>query len=203
MSDECRSAEIDELVATLTDSSRAQSPARFPADTAEAATAGLYSWWADEEARASLALVVGEELPPLVYVGQAGATRWPSGKPSAATLGSRIGSQHIRGNARSSTFRLTISCLLVEAMGLDMEAGRLASASNTRISSWIAEHLRVAISSYPDRDRLGAVEAAVVAAIDPPLNLDHCGTSSVRVQLRGRRARFRASPVNQAQGRHD
>lgn len=193
MSDASRRAEINELVATLTDSSRAQSPVRFPVDAAEAATAGLYSWWADEEALGSLALVVGEELPPLIYVGQAGATRWPSGKPSAATLGSRIGSQHIRGNARSSTFRLTISALLVEAMGLDLEAGRLASASTARISSWIAEHLRVSISSFPDRDRLGAVEASVVAVINPPLNLDHCASSSIRVQLRARRARFRAA----------
>jgi hypothetical protein len=71
--------------------------------------------------------------------------------------------------------------------------GRLDPAGNVRISSWIAEHLRVAIVAFPDRDRLGSIEEAVVAAIDPPLNLDHCAPSAIRVQLRTLRAMLRTT----------
>ncbi len=193
MSDLNRPAEIERLVAALANEDRTQSPAQFPLDRAEAAHAGLYSWWADAHALSSLGRLLGEELQPLIYVGQAGATRWPSGNKSAATLGSRIGGQHIRGNARSSMFRLTISSLLREGLELDLEEGRLNSGSNGRISNWIAEHLRVAIVAFPDRDTLGVIEEGVVAAIDPPLNLDHCAPSLVRDQLRTLRAVIRAN----------
>jgi hypothetical protein len=193
MSDLNRHAEIARLVAALANEDRTQSPAQFPIDRAEASDAGLYSWWADAHALSSLGRVLGEELQPLIYVGQAGATKWPSGKKSAATLGSRIGSQHIRGNARSSTFRLTISSLLRETQALEVKGGRLEPASNSRISHWISEHLRVAIVAFPDRDTLGVIEEGVVAAIDPPLNLDHCAPSPVRAQLRTLRAVMRTN----------
>lgn len=40
--------------------------------------------------------------------------------------------------------------------------GRLDRASNDRVSSWIADHIRVAIAPYDDRDTVGAVEGQVV-----------------------------------------
>jgi len=204
MRDPNRQAEVERLVASLTNESRTQSPAQFPVDRAESSHAGLYSWWADAHARSNLGQVLGVELQPLIYVGQAGATKWPSGKKAAATLGSRIGRQHIRGNARSSTFRLTISSLLWEALRLDLKAGRLDAASNGRISNWIAQHLRVAIVAFPDRDMLGVIEQGVVVAIDPPLNLDHCLPSPARTQLRTLRAVIRANHVQTVtDGRHD
>lgn len=177
--------EVETLVATLSDGSRAEAPATFPLDAQAAANAGLYSWWADDEARRVLAAgldVAG--LPPLLYAGQAGATKWPSGKRSNATLRSRIGQQHIRGNARSSTFRLTLSTILLVKLGLSPAAGgRLTPESNRVVSDWIAAHLRIAIVPFADRDRLGVVEAAVVRQLDPPLNLDHCTPSAIRARL--------------------
>jgi len=120
----------------------------------------------------------------LLYAGQAGATKWPSGKQSNATLRSRIGQQHIRGNARSSTFRLTLSTILLVELGLSPAAdGRLTPESNRVVSDWIAAHLRIAIVPFADRDRLGVVEAAVVGQLDPPLNLDHCTPSAIRSRL--------------------
>ncbi len=177
--------EIDLLVAALGDSTRAEAPATFPVDATAASNPGLYSWWGGDEARRLLAAGLGADvLPPLLYAGQAGATKWPSGKASNATLGSRIGRQHIRGNARSSTFRLTISAILLAELDLQPAPdGRLTPASNHIVSDWIAKHLRVAIVPFADRDRLGAVEAAVVARLDPPLNLDHCTSSAVRARL--------------------
>lgn len=177
--------EVETLVAALSDSSRTEAPATFPLDAHAAANAGLYSWWGDEEARRALAAGLDVDgLPPLLYAGQAGATKWPSGKRSNATLGSRIGRQHIRGNARSSTFRLTLSTILLVELGLTpAPGGRLTPESNRVVSEWIAEHLRAAIAPFADRDRLGVVEATVVGRLDPPLNLDHCKASAIRSRL--------------------
>src|SRR5690349_17872342 len=107
------------MVESLTKADSATQPRHFPMDHHLADKPGLYSWWGDEEARALLGHAVGTgQLPPLLYVGQAGATRWPSGRRSTATLESRVRRQHIRGNARSSTFRLTISSLLMTPLHL-------------------------------------------------------------------------------------
>lgn len=178
-------SEIDVLVAILSDSARGEPPAAFPRDAKVAANPGLYAWWGDDEARRVLAAGLDVDvLPPLLYAGQAGATKWPSGKRSNATLRSRIGQQHIRGNARSSTFRLTLSTILLLELGLTpAPGGRLTPESNGVVSKWIAEHLRVAIAPFPDRDRLGVVEAAVVGRLDAPLNLDHCTPSAIRSRL--------------------
>lgn len=149
-------ADVERLVADL-DRGRAVDPGAFPTDRDAAARPGMYAWWGDAHARSVLGPVLDFGLPDLLYVGQAGATRWPSGKRSSATLGSRIGTQHIRGNARSSTFRLTLSCLLLNVLHLEASGGgRLDQASNRAVSNWIAEHLRVAIAPYDDRDTLGS-----------------------------------------------
>lgn len=171
-------------MSALADSANAVEPARFPRDRGEAAKPGMYSWWGDNTARQVLGEEIGATLPPLLYAGQAGATKWPSGKRSAATLASRIGQQHIRGNARSSTFRLTISSLLLHRLGLlPAGGGKLDGESNAVVSAWIAEHLRVAIAPYEERDTLAAVEASVVTRLDPPLNLGHCLPSAARARL--------------------
>jgi hypothetical protein len=105
--------------------------------------------------------------------------------------GQRIGRQRIGGNARSSTFRLTISALLTERLGLKAAGGRLLPDSNAVVTGWIADHLRVAIAPYPDRDTLGAVEAEVVRVLDPPLNLGHCLPSEARARLSALRRQLR------------
>jgi hypothetical protein len=174
---------IDRLVRALTDEVHADAPGEFPSNREIASQPGLYAWFGDAEARALLGAPLGAELAALLYCGQAGATKWPSGKKSLATLGSRIGSQHIRGNARSSTFRLTLSTVLLAPLGLQAAGSRLTAESNGQLSSWIRDHLRVAIVAFPDRDTLAEVERAVVARLDPPLNLDHCVPTGVRAQL--------------------
>lgn len=177
-----------EIIEILSKAENAQPPLRFPIDSHSARHAGMYAWWADDTARSDLGRPLGFTLPPLIYVGQAGATRWPSGTPSGATLRSRIGQQHIRGNARSSTFRLTVSALLLDQLELSVAGGgRLDQASNARMSAWIAEHLRVAIAPVDDRDTLSAIEAEVVAVLDPPLNLGHCLSTDARRTLTDRR----------------
>lgn len=179
------------IVGALSDSSNAVEPKLFPSNLEQAQRPGMYAWWGDDDARTLLGGELGVDLPPLLYVGQAGATKWPSGKRSTATLATRIGRQHIRGNARSSTFRRTISALLLDQMELvPAGGGRLDRPSNAVVSQWIAEHLKVGIASVDDRDALGRVEQAVLDQLDPPLNLDHCPSSAARARLTALRARI-------------
>ena len=168
------SEEIDRLVALLSDFGRAVAPRAFPTDDAAADDAGLYAWWADSTATELLSQLRGDVRPPyLIYVGQAGATMWPSGKKSTATLKSRILSNHIGGNASSSTFRLTLSAILAGPLNLGVaKPGRLLPEDNRRVSTWIKENLRVAITAWPERDTLKATEHKVLKRIDPPLNID-------------------------------
>jgi len=84
------SPSAEEMIALLTDPARAVEPVRFPHERDSAAGPGMYGWWGDNVAQAILGEAIGGTLPPLLYVGQAGATKWPSGKRSSATLESRI-----------------------------------------------------------------------------------------------------------------
>lgn len=178
------SPEASEIVRRLTDVSLAVDPRQFPTDRVEAARPGMYAWWGDSEACTMFGEQVGAAVQPLLYVGQAGATKWPSGTKSSATLASRIGSQHIRGNARASTFRLTISALLLARLGLvAVTGGKLDGASNALVSEWIGDHLRVVIAPYDDRDTLGRVESEVISHIDAPLNLGLSLPSPARARL--------------------
>ncbi len=57
---------------------------------------GLYSWWVDDQGAADLSGGHGYPVPGgLIYAGQAGATRWPSGKRSQNTLWGRITGMHL------------------------------------------------------------------------------------------------------------
>ena len=160
---------VDALVSALTDQASAESPRSFPSDRELASHPGLYSWWGDETARALIADQIGISAPPLIYAGQAGATRWPSGRRSTATLASRIRGNHINGNASSSTFRLTVSALLLRPIGLEVASpGRLTPDANRVVSDWIKTHLQVAVVAYDARDFLGPIEATLLDVLDPP-----------------------------------
>jgi hypothetical protein len=167
-------------------------PAMFPVDALVAGQPGLYAWWADDVARSAMSEALDAPLAALVYAGQAGATSVRSGRPSPATLRSRIKSNHIGGNTRSSTFRHTLASVLYGPLGLQvMRPGRLSPDSERKLSTWIGEHLRVAIFPYPNREQLGGLEHAVLAILDPPLNLNGMPPTL----LRGRLQRLRRELV--------
>ncbi len=130
-------------------------------------------------------------MPSLIYVGQTGATQWPSGKKPKSTLVGRIRTNHINGNTSVSTFRWTISAILREPLHLRVaEPGLLVSDDNRKITAWIKEHLKVAIAPYDDRDSLKHVEEAVLAKLDPPLNLGGMAFTPFRQRLRKLRRRI-------------
>jgi hypothetical protein len=182
---------VETLVEALTDEKRAENALGFPVDRELSSHPGLYSWWADSDARSLIGQQLGVGVRALVYAGQAGATRWPSGKKSTATLASRIRSNHINGNASSSTFRLTLSALLLEPLNLQVaKRGRLAPEANRAVSVWIKDHLRVAIVAFDCRETLGRIEAAVLDVLDPPLNIEGRPSAPWRSRLAQLRMRI-------------
>lgn len=187
---------VDRLIQRLSDPANADSPAVFPRDAHEAERPGLYAWWADNEGVDVLSEPLGESLPALIYAGQAGATSTLSKKERAATLRSRIGGNHLNGNIGSSTFRRTLTAVLLEPLHLQLLGpDRLDPASNREVSAWMRKHLRVAIAGVDDRATLAEVEGAVLHRLDPPLNLMGMPPTAVRARLRLLRATLSAPPV--------
>jgi hypothetical protein len=175
----------------LSNRDNAEPAASFPRDPQAVAGPGLYSWWADSEGLCILGEPFGVALPPLIYAGQTGATSRRARVERVATLRSRIGGNHLNGNANSSTFRRTLSSVLMGPLQLRVcGRGRLDEDSNRAVSIWMRRHLAVATVSVPDRSSLAEVEEAVLARIDPPLNLIGMRPTAVRTQLRDLRRRL-------------
>ncbi|MDB4959380.1 MAG: hypothetical protein JWO36_6949 [Myxococcales bacterium] len=182
---------FEDLVDRLTKESNAGVPADV-ARSSDAQRAGLYSWWADEAARRALAKGLGHEIGPLIYVGQAGATSKHSAKASNATLGSRIRNNHLGGDIGSSTFRKTLAALLRDELALEVvDENRLSPPSSTRLSEWMAAHLRLTIVAVDDPVLLTSLEEAVVGRIDAPLNLKGVERTTGRTMLQQLRRALR------------
>lgn len=177
-------ADASRFVEMLLDRSGAVTPSQFlDRKGAGLKEPGLYSWWVDDAGAADLSK--GLELPVsagLIYAGLAGATRWPSGKPSTNTLWSRIGGMHLGGRHDFSTFRRTLGSVLANTEDdMPIDEGAL--------TDWMGDHLKVLAVPYPDADTLGRLEDDVLRSIDPPLNLKGMATSPVRLRLKELRRR--------------
>jgi len=187
-----RRRDIKRVVDRLSDYTRSEDPGKFPGDFHYAEKAGLYSWWADEEAGElfSRQLEAPVEELQLIYVGQAGAGK------SNATLKSRILKQHIGGSPRDSTFRHTISAILFGSLKsslLPEKPGKLKllPEHNQWVSEWIKKHLRVAIVPWEDRDSLKCIEKEVLKEIHPPFNLKGTPRTDIQKRIKDLRARIK------------
>jgi hypothetical protein len=167
---------IDRLVTALTDHSSALTPDELLLeDRAGLSGPGLYTWWADDDGAADLTRGLGHAVSPgLIYAGQAGATRWPSGKASSNALWGRLIGMHLGGRANLSTFRLTLAAILSREWG---------GHDEDRLTDWMYAHLSVVPAPVADADTLGVVEDAVLERLDPPLNLMHMQRTPLRVEL--------------------
>jgi hypothetical protein len=168
-------------------------PAReWPAGVSCPDRPGLYAWWVDEAGAAELSRGLGLTVAPgRIYAGQAGATKWPSGKAGTGTLGTRIGEVHLGGKVRMSAFRWSLAALLFDQLEVQVQAAMLVTASSEQaLTAWMREHLSVAVHPHDDRDTLGGLERAVLDALDPPLNLDHLPVTPVRERLTELRRRI-------------
>ncbi len=170
----------------LMNSATALSPAALAARGATGLrTPGLYSWWVDELGADNLSKGLNISLAPgLIYAGLAGATHWPSGRPSANTLWSRITAMHLGSNHDLSTLRLTLGAILAAANGE-------ASIDEAALTAWMYRHLRVVTVPYPDADGLGQLESDLLNRLDPPLNLRGVSSSPVRARVSELRRRYK------------
>ena len=168
-------------------------PAReWPDDLTCLDRPGLYAWWVDEAGAADLSRGLGLTIEPgRNFAGQAGATKWPSGKADNDTLGKRIGQTHLGGRVRTSTFRWTLASILFDQLEMQGQASMLITASSERaLTEWMGQHLSVAVHPHDDRDTLGGLEHAILERLDPPLNLDGMLPTSVRTRITELRLRI-------------
>jgi hypothetical protein len=172
---------VDVFATSLRDETLAIQLAQLEESQVPAAP-GLYSWWVDEPGARALTLGLGHRVDAgLIYAGQAGATRWPSGQRSSNTLRGRLIGMHRDGSVNFSTFRRTL------AAGLNLaSAGR---ADEGALTEWMRLHLAVAWRSTEDADGLAAVEHDVLATLDPVFNLRGMPGSDVRLELKRRRSK--------------
>lgn len=191
-----RGAPVAELVRLLSEPAQALSPEELIAHGPEGLQVpGLYSWWVDEKGAADLSRGLGQPVAAgLIYAGQAGATRWPSGKRSASTLWSRITGMHLGSAAEFSTFRRTLAAVLRPVLGMTSE-------DDPQLSAWIKAHLRVIAVPAPDANRLAQAEAAVLDALDPPLNLQGRLSTPVRSRLSELRRHRGTGPATESPSR--
>jgi hypothetical protein len=174
-------------------SAAARVPARdWPDGLSRLDYPGLYSWWVNDAGAAELSDGLGHQIHAgRINAGQTGATKWPSGTTGAATLASRIGSNHLRGRIRGSTFRLTLAACLLPPLALVQHGPRrLDPRSEARLSARMRDRLEVAVFAVVDRDSLADLEHRVLSDLDPPLNLDGMRPTPLRAQLTRLRARL-------------
>ena len=133
-------------------------------------SAGFYAWWI---APGSIPGLPHRSHPSadcdldLLYVGIA-----PNSPTSKQTLRSRVVGNHLSGNTGSSTFRLSLASLLLDGEGFKPLATStkyvLTREDNQRLSAWQRASLSL---NWCEQAEPWAVEPAVIAAMQPPLNL--------------------------------
>jgi hypothetical protein len=141
---------------------------------------GLFAWHVDAEGarmlNRSLRLPVRAGV---LHVGHAGAGGL---RPDAVTsLRHLVQDVQLRGRSRSSTFRGHLATILRRPL-------RMTSLDDPALTAWMGEHLTVVTWPTADRDGLHALAHHVVAALEPPLNVDHLRAADVRQRLAQLRA---------------
>jgi hypothetical protein len=169
---------VDELVRQLRRDTDALTPDELLAHGPQGLLVpGLYSWWVDGQGANDLTAGLGERIAPgLIYAGLAGATRSRRGLPSKNTLWGRLSGMHLGARSKFSTFRRSLGSILAEAHAA-------SGIDEARLTDWMHEHLRVVAIPVEDADALDRLETAVLAELDPPLNLAKMRKTPTRVRL--------------------
>jgi hypothetical protein len=185
---------LQTILTNLTSQGASCRAAAWPGTLRDLNRPGLYAWWVDTTGSQLISTRLGVSIPAgIVYVGQAGAAK---DKDNHATLGSRIGDNHISGRIRNSTFRLTVAAILFEELESHISDDRNIGPVGERVvSDWISKHMSITVALLADRKRIGAFEDQVLGALDPPLNLKGMANSLVREALSQRRSMFRNKTV--------
>jgi hypothetical protein len=100
------------------------------------------------------------------------------------TLARRVGANHLCGQIRGSTFRLTLESVLRNPIDLVVVAPkRLDGASENRLSEWLRDHLEAAVHPFPRRTRSVIWSVASLLFSTPPLNIDGMRPTAIRTAL--------------------
>lgn len=136
---------------------------------------GLFAWHVDADGarmlNRSLMLPVGAGV---LHVGHAGALgRWPDAVHSLRHL---VQDVQLEGRSRCSMFRAGLATVLSDPLSM-------SSLDDPVLSDWMRRHLRVVTWPTAERDSIHALAHRVVAALEPPLNVDHLRAGEMRRRL--------------------
>ena len=191
----CTAADVDAALEVLATAAQAVPAGEWPPrldgvdgpvlDTPGLDGAGVSSWWVDKEGAAQLSRGLGLTLEPgRIYLGQAGATKWPAGKAVATTLAQQISGTHLGGRVRSSDLRFSLAAALLGELRLQVQGPMLLTpASEAELSAWMKQHLAVAVHPVADPGTLESLERRLLIRLDPPLDLLYMPPSPVRARL--------------------
>lgn len=164
--------EVSVVVRHLGDGAGAVAPDRLDAIQE---VPGLFAWHVDADGarmlNRSLMLPVGAGV---LHVGHAGALgRWPDAVHSLRHL---VQDVQLQGRSRSSMFRAGLAIVLSEPLAM-------SSLDDPALTDWMRRHLRVVTWPTAERDSIHALAHRVVAALEPPLNVDHLRAGEMRRRL--------------------
>lgn len=143
---------------------------------------GLYAWWAKLSILPDLPGPTNEydQALRLLYVGL------------ATNLRRRIAGNHLKRSG-SSTLRRTLAGLLLgtehyRTMWTDRVV--LVPDDELRLTAWMTTHLQLTFAEHPEPD---TIELGLIAALNPPLNVNGATRSHVRARIVAAKAAYAAS----------
>lgn len=135
---------------------------------------GVYSWYfRNYPKNIPSEGCVHFEDKTLLYIGIAPSEQ--NKRTSSSTLFSRIRGQHVKGNARSSTLRRSLGCLLSEQLGIKFEGNDnrrkpFTQESEKKLTEWMLQNALVVWTLHDEPWKL---EEEFINKLSPPLNLVH------------------------------
>ncbi|WP_085128241.1 GIY-YIG nuclease family protein [Mycolicibacter engbaekii] len=135
---------------------------------------GVYGWWFHQlPTTIDVSQCERKGDLTLLYAGISPRRPPTNGKPpSQQNIRKRI-KQHYRGNAKSSTLRKTLGCLLAVELGIELRrigsgTRRTFGAGEAALSEWMADNALVSWIAVPEPWLL---ERELFTTLDLPLNL--------------------------------
>lgn len=138
--------------------------------------AGLYAWRVDHVGARVLNRCLRLPIRPgVLFVGQAGDVV-SRGNDAAVTLRGQLNAIQRHGQARESTFRMTLATVLRDHL-------RMSSLDDPRLTEWMVAHLSVVVWPVSEPMDLRQLERDVIVELDPPLNLNQVSAIEYRDRL--------------------